>query len=89
MQRTQLGLVKVDAGDVVVFSLDQVMKMAHKMGYNPIDGVDKFIARYQGVECGFGADGGYGVDRVTIVAENGEEYDGVLIGGPEGNVTLK
>jgi len=88
MQRLNLGLVAVDAGDVVVFSYDAVMKMAARLGYDPITGTDNFIKAFKGVECQFGADGGYGVDKVTVKDAKGDEYDAVLIGGPDGDVEL-
>lgn len=88
MKRRSLGLVTVDAGDVVVFSYDKVMKLAERLGYDPLDGTDDMIEDFDGVPCEFGCDGIYGVDEVTVKDSAGNEYAAVLIGGPEGDVTL-
>lgn len=73
----EMGVISVDAGDVVCFSYDEVMNMASECGM----GTEAFITQFNGVECGFAADGGYGVDKVTAVQQTGQTYDMILIGG--------
>jgi hypothetical protein len=73
----ELGVISVDAGDVVCFSMDRCLDIAERLNM----GVDSFIRNFSGVECNFGADGGYGVDKVIAVQKDGTTYDVVLIGG--------
>lgn len=77
----ELGVISVDAGDVVCFSMDEVIRMA-----GDVDGVDNFIAKHRGIECNFRADGGYGVDQVTAVQQDGITFDMILIGGDTKNL---
>lgn len=77
----ELGIISVDAGDVVCFSMDEVIRMA-----GDPDRVDNFIKRHRGVECEFRADGGYGVDQVTAVQQDGTTFDMILIGGDSKNL---
>lgn len=77
IKRRELGVISVDAGDVVCFSMDRCLDIAERLKLD----VDTFIKRYDGVECDFRADGGYGVDQVTAVQDDGKTYDMVLIGG--------
>jgi len=77
MRNQELGKLSVDAGDVVCFSMDSVMRLAEKLGVSE----DTLIQRYDGVECGFAADGNYGVDSLTAVDVDGRTYSVVLIGG--------
>lgn len=76
IKRKELGVISVDAGDVVCFSMDRCLDIAERLNMD----VDTFIRRYGGVECDFRADGGYGVDKVTAVQDDGKTYDMVLIG---------
>ncbi len=87
IQRREVGKIVVDAGDVVCFSVDAVMRIMRKLKLGEHQ-YDDFVKQYKGIECGFGADGVYGVDEVTIV-QGEDEYTGVLIGGPDGPVTIK
>lgn len=73
----ELGRVVVDAGDVVVFSMDQVMRLAEKLKISE----DALIQRYEGVPLEFHADGTYGVDRLFAVTDEGKTYPVVMIGG--------
>lgn len=73
----ELGRVLVDAGDVVVFSMDQVMRLAERLKVDE----STLIARYEGVSCDFGADGNYGVDRLFAITREGKTYPVVMIGG--------
>lgn len=77
MRSNELGKIAVDAGDIVCFSMDSVMRLAEKLGVSE----DTLIKRYDGVECGFGADGNYGVDSMTAVDVDGKTYSVVMIGG--------
>jgi len=77
IKKRELGVISVDAGDVVCFSMDSCLRVAERLGLD----VDAFIERYNGVECDFRADGGYGVDQVTAVQDDGKTYDMILIGG--------
>jgi len=77
IKKQELGVISVDAGDVVCFSMDSCLRVAERLGMD----VDAFIERYKGVECDFRADGGYGVDQVTAVQDDGKTYDMILIGG--------
>ncbi len=86
--RHELGTLTVDAGDVVCFSVDAVLRMMKKLGHKDHEGFDTFVEKYNGICCCFGADGIYGVDQVTIV-QGKDEYQGILIGGPDGDVTIK
>ena len=89
MKQEYLGRLVVDAGDVVCFSVDSVMKMMKEMGYkNPPEEVEDFIDRFDGVECGFDADGVYGMDKVTAVDEDDNEFEAVLIGAPNNTVKI-
>jgi hypothetical protein len=76
MRSHELGKITVDAGDIVCFSMDSVMRLAEKLGVSE----DALIKRYNGVECGFGADGNYGVDSMTAVDVDGETYSVVMMG---------
>lgn len=78
----ELGVISVDAGDVICFSMDEVLNMAERQNMD----VDDFIRRYRGVECDFRADGGYGVDKVTAVQQDGKTYDMILMGGDTKNL---
>lgn len=82
IQSRELGVISVDAGDVVCFSMDEVLKMAERRNMD----VDDFIKRHRGVECDFRADGGYGVDKVTAVQQDGKTYDMILMGGDTKNL---
>jgi len=73
----ELGRLLVDAGDVVCFSYDQVMRLAEKLGISD----DALIRRFEGVACNFGADGNYGVDSLTAVTTDGKTHPVVMIGG--------
>lgn len=77
MKHRELGKIAVDAGDIVCFSMDSVMRLAEKLGVSE----DTLIKRYDGVECGFRADGNYGVDSLTAVDVEGKTYSVVMIGG--------
>jgi len=77
LRNKELGRVLVDAGDVVVFSMDQVMRLAEKLKIDE----STLIARYEGVSCDFGADGTYGVDRLFAIDLQGKTYPVVMIGG--------
>ena len=77
VKATELGRLLVDAGDVVCFSYDQVMRLAEKLGISD----DALIRRYEGVACNFGADGNYGVDSLTAVTTEGKTHPVVMIGG--------
>jgi hypothetical protein len=77
IKRRELGVISVDAGDVVCFSMDRCLDIAERLKLD----VDDFIKLYDGVECDFRADGGYGVDQVTAVQDDGETFDMVMIGG--------
>jgi len=77
IKRRELGVISVDAGDVVCFSMDRCLEMAERLDMD----VDTFIRRFEGVECDFRADGGYGVDQVIAVQDDGKTYDMVMIGG--------
>lgn len=94
-----LGCLSVDAGDVVCFSMDSVIKLASLLGrgfgnsrlgdvHSQSNDIDEFIKEHEGVCCEFGCDGGYGVNRVHIISPEGECYDGVLIGGCPGPIRL-
>lgn len=73
----ELGVISVDAGDVVCFSMDSCLDIAERLNM----GVDSFIRQFSGVQCDFRSDGGYGVDKVTAVQQDGSTCDMVLIGG--------
>jgi hypothetical protein len=73
----ELGRVLVDAGDVVVFSMNDIIRLAEHLKVNE----DVLIALYEGVVCQFDADGTYGVDRLVAVTEEGKTYPVVMIGG--------
>ncbi len=73
----ELGVIAVDAGDVVCFSMDSCLDIAERLNVD----VDTFIRNYRGVECNFRAEGGYGVDQVIAVQKDGSTCDMVLIGG--------
>jgi hypothetical protein len=73
----ELGRVLVDAGDIVVFSMDQVMRLAEKLKISE----DALIQRYEGVTGEFHQDGNYGVDRLFAVTTEGKTYPVVMIGG--------
>lgn len=73
----ELGRVVVDAGDVVVFSMDQIIRLAEKLKISE----ETLIQRYEGVACDFHADGTYGVDRLFAVNDEGKTYPVVMIGG--------
>lgn len=76
IKNRELGRVLVDAGDVVVFSMDAIMRLAERLKVSE----DTLIQRYEGVSCQFGADGNYGVDRAFAVTQEGKTYPVVLIG---------
>jgi hypothetical protein len=73
----ELGKIIVDAGDIVCFSIDDLMRLAEKLGVSE----ETLIQRYNGVKCGFGADGNYGVDSLTAVNVDGGTYSVVMLGG--------
>lgn len=77
IKNRELGRVLVDAGDVVVFSMDAIMRLAERLKVSE----DTLIQRYDGVSCEFGADGTYGVDRLFAVNKEGKTYPVVMIGG--------
>lgn len=77
IKNRELGRVLVDAGDVVVFSMDAIMRLAERLKVSE----DTLISRYEGVSCEFGADGTYGVDRLFAVNDEGKTYPVVMIGG--------
>jgi len=81
VKNRELGRVVVDAGDVVVFSMDAVMRLAEKLKVSE----DALIARYDGVACDFHADGTYGVDRLFAITKEGKTYPVVMIGGEPDN----
>lgn len=76
VKNRELGRVLVDAGDVVVFSMDQILRLAEKLKISE----DDLIRRYEGVSCDFNADGNYGVDRLFAVTNEGKTYPVVMIG---------
>ena len=78
----ELGVISVDAGDVICFSMDEVLRMAERQHMD----VDDFISQHKGVECDFRSDGGYGVDKVIAVQQDGTTFDMVLIGGDVKNL---
>ena len=78
----ELGVISVDAGDVVCFSMDEVFAMAHAAHTD----VNTYIKVHKGVQCDFRSDGGYGVDKVTAVQQDGKTFDMVLIGGDSKNL---
>ena len=73
----ELGVISVDAGDVVCFSMDRCLDIADRLNMS----VDNFIGNFSGVKCEFRSDGGYGVNKVTAVDLVGSTCDMVLIGG--------
>ena len=77
----ELGIISVDAGDVVCFSMDRCLDIADRLNMS----VDNFIKSFSGVNCEFHSDGGYGVDKVTAVRQDGSTCDMVLIGGDTKN----
>ena len=77
IKNREIGRLLVDAGDVVCFSMDEVSRLAEKLGVSE----DGLIARYKGVSCGFAADGNYGVDQLTAINTEGESYPVIMIGG--------
>lgn len=77
MRSSELGKITVDAGDIICFSIDDLMRLAEKLGVSE----ETLIQRYNGVKCNFGADGNYGVDSLTAVDVDGGTYPVVLIGG--------
>lgn len=87
IRRDQLGIAVVDCGDVVVMPIDalgDIWLENHKLdNADDHDQMESWIKSIGGVRCEFRCDGRYGVDRVTIVTDDYEPYDGVLIGGPE------
>ena len=92
IERKNLGLLTVNAGDVVCFSMDAVMRMKAAMESGVCEcffGVEDVIETFGGVCCEMGGDGIYGVDKVTILDTKGQEYNGALIGGPDGKVGIK
>ena len=78
----ELGVISVDGGDVICFSMDEVLDMAKARNMN----VNDFIKLHRGVECNFRADGGYGVDQVTAVLQDGTTYDMIWLGGDSDNI---
>ena len=73
----ELGVISVDAGDVVCFSMDRCLDIAKRLNMS----VDNFIGNFSGVKCEFRSDGGYVVNKVTAVDLVGSTCDMVLIGG--------
>jgi hypothetical protein len=78
----ELGVISVDAGDVVCLSMDCCLDIAKRLNMS----VDNFIRNFRGVKCEFHSDGGYGVDKVTAVQQDGSTCDMVLIGGDTKNL---
>lgn len=81
----ELGVLYVDCGDVVCFSIDALIHMSEDMGF---EDVDSFVKDYGGISCEFHADGGYGVTKTTVVSKDFDTYDAVIIGGPSPKDTL-
>jgi hypothetical protein len=79
----RLGSLVVDTGDVVCFSSDSVLRIIEALG-GKVEDYDAFIERFDGVRCGFHADGSYTVDQVTAVARSGATSAAVVIGGEGG-----
>ena len=77
IKNRELGRVVVEAGDVVVFSMDQLLRLAEKLKIDE----NTLIALYEGIPCQFGANGTFGVDRLVAVTEEGKTYPVVMIGG--------
>lgn len=98
IREKELGVLSVDAGDVVCFSLDSFIKIAEKLkrGFanKKLDvhaqsaDLDEFIKENDGILCEFHCDGGYGVSKVTAVGPDGNTYSAALIGGPGGTKRL-
>lgn len=81
-----LGVLSVDCGDVVCFSMDSVINMAcGTQGYSS-DILSRFLKKHQGIECKFHSDGGYKVEQVTCVDDEGNTYKAVLVGAPNDRV---
>ena len=89
IKRDELGIAVVDCGDVVVMPIDALgdIWLEHHRLDNADDHeqMEAWIKSIGGVCCEFRCDGRYGVDRVTVLTDDYEPYDGVLIGGPEDN----
>lgn len=84
LQRKELGVIAVDCGDVVCIPIDFFVRLVSGRGDdNDFSIVDKLVHEAGGVRCQFPGDGMYGVDTVTIHMEDGDEYQAVIIGGPE------
>ena len=77
IKNKELGRLLVDAGDVVCFSMDSVIRLAERLNISE----DDLIARYEGVECDFRSDGNYGVDTLTAINQDGSTHSVVMIGG--------
>ncbi len=75
----ELGKLIVDCGDVVCFSVDNVIKLAEQHGF-AVEKVDEFIKKWGGVECDLRSNGVCGVDQVTAVNQNGSTYNAIIIG---------
>jgi len=81
IKNRELGLVLVKAGDVVVFSMDAIVRLAELLKVSK----ETLIEQYEGVPCQFGANGTYGVDRLVAVTNEGKTYPAVMIGGDPDN----
>lgn len=77
LKSREMGRLLVDAGDVVCFSMESIIRLAERLGVSE----EALIARYEGVQCGIANDGNYGVDRLTAVNQNGVTHSVVMIGG--------
>ena len=85
IKKEKLGFLSVDAGDVVCFSVDSVMRIIKKMNnnYDPVSDFDQFVDDFDGVSCRFNSDGGYQVDKVTGIDLDGNTFNMVIIGLPD------
>lgn len=80
----ELGKLLVDSGDVVCFSLDNVDRLAERLGLS----TDEVLRRYEGVACQLNEDGVYGVDTATAVRTDGGTHSVVVIGADENFLRL-
>jgi len=86
LKKKELGVLSVDAGDVICFSMDSVLKLMKRLNGdcgNFGDDVDNFIEEVGGVPCDFRCDGGYSVDKMTAVMNNGSTCSVAVLGMPD------
>lgn len=72
----ELGVLLVDAGDIVCFSKDDLLILAATMGTS----YEALVQRFNGIACELNANGGYGVESIEMVGESGKR-EVIVIGG--------